>query len=108
MKRKLDVSELKRGSSASDDSDHINPWTGNAFSPRYFEILKKRQQLPVFEFKEELQSKVANNQVIIIEGETGMWILMFHSSLSSFLILISCSMSDSQEVVKQLKSHNSC
>lgn len=71
MKRKLDISELKRSGSSADENERINPWTGNLFSSRYYEIMKKRQQLPVFEFKEELQTKVANNQVVIIEGETG-------------------------------------
>jgi pre-mRNA-splicing factor ATP-dependent RNA helicase DHX15/PRP43 len=48
-----------------------NPWTGRAFSSKYYEILSKRQQLPVYEFKDELQLKVSQSQVVIIEGETG-------------------------------------
>lgn len=41
------------------------------FSARYYDILKKRQALPVYEFKDELLRKVKENQTIIVEGETG-------------------------------------
>lgn len=49
----------------------MNPWTSKPFTSKYYDLLRKRQQLPVFEFKEDLQEKVRNNQVVIIEGETG-------------------------------------
>ena len=76
-KRKLDLS--------SDDSKaKVNPylpsgspdantnyWTGAPFSARYYDILKKRKQLPVYEFKDHLLQMVQNNQCIIVEGETG-------------------------------------
>lgn len=48
-----------------------NPWTRRKYSARYYEILEKRKKLPVYEFKDELEEKVRNNQVIIVEGETG-------------------------------------
>ena len=64
MKRKLDVS--------CEGADIVtNPWSGNQYSPRYFEILEKRKLLPVYEFKDELVAKVMSNQVVIVEGETG-------------------------------------
>jgi pre-mRNA-splicing factor ATP-dependent RNA helicase DHX15/PRP43 len=51
--------------------ENVNPWTRQPYSPRYYEILRKRTQLPVFEFKQDLQDKVMANQVVIVEGETG-------------------------------------
>ncbi len=67
MKRKIDlVTADNQGETIT-----VNPWTGKPFSTKYFELLKKRKQLPVFEFKDDLIDKVKNNQVVIIEGETG-------------------------------------
>ena len=81
MKRKLDVSALggggsgRHGAAESKDDDGgdsgINRWTNRPYSSRYYDILTKRKQLPVYEFKEQLEQVVMNNQVVIIEGETG-------------------------------------
>jgi pre-mRNA-splicing factor ATP-dependent RNA helicase DHX15/PRP43 len=74
-KRKIDISSFSSTTLSSADIEgpnvRINPWTGNPYSDRYYEILRKRQQLPVYEFREELINKVKNHQCIIIEGETG-------------------------------------
>ena len=67
MKRKLDLFSP----SSSDSSGTVNKWTGRTFSSTYHEIMRKRVLLPVFEFKDDLIHKVKNNQVVIIEGETG-------------------------------------
>lgn len=61
-------------SSLKDLSKHnggVNPYTGQPYSSRYYEILRKREKLPVYEFHDELLDKVQKNQVVIIEGETG-------------------------------------
>jgi len=77
MKRKIDlscVSDTKnRFTSASEDQeqDGKNPWTGQPYSAKYQQLLSKRQQLPVYAFKSELEQKVADNQIVIVEGETG-------------------------------------
>jgi pre-mRNA-splicing factor ATP-dependent RNA helicase DHX15/PRP43 len=84
MKRKLDLGDNSSSSSSSSSSSRkaysssaaegnasVSQWTGRPFSARYYEILKKRQMLPVYEFRDELIEKVSNNQVIIVEGETG-------------------------------------
>lgn len=52
-------------------SETLNHWTGMPFSAHYYEILKKRQQLPVYEFKDHLLDMVRRHQCIIVEGETG-------------------------------------
>jgi pre-mRNA-splicing factor ATP-dependent RNA helicase DHX15/PRP43 len=72
MKRKLDLGG-GADTSAHDASyaQGINPWTGKPLSSRYYDILKGRQKLPVAEFKEEIERKVRENQVVVIEGETG-------------------------------------
>lgn len=82
-KRKIDLGQQKsskRGGELEDssinnnnagDEETINYWTGHEYSQRYYDILEKRQKLPVYKFKEELISDVENNQVIIVEGETG-------------------------------------
>lgn len=63
MKRKLEFE--------STSSDGVNPITQRSYSQRYYEILKKRTQLPVYEFRQEFLDKATNHQVVIVEGETG-------------------------------------
>ena len=75
MKRKLDISYSSN--SKFDASNDVNPWTGNPFSPNYYEILKKRMNLPVYGFKEDLIEKVKNNQVVVVEGNF-MYIKVIH------------------------------
>ena len=52
-------------------SNSTNPWTFRPYSSRYYDILAKRKQLPVYEFKNALENAVRDNQVVIVEGETG-------------------------------------
>jgi len=73
-KRKLDLGDVRPEKSASHNSEAeetMNHWTGWEYSSRYYDILEKRKKLPVYEFKDELIKNVRENQVIIIEGETG-------------------------------------
>eukprot|EP01061_Rhynchopus_euleeides_P002249 TRINITY_DN1172_c0_g1_i2.p1 TRINITY_DN1172_c0_g1~~TRINITY_DN1172_c0_g1_i2.p1 ORF type:complete len:722 (+),score=314.46 TRINITY_DN1172_c0_g1_i2:196-2361(+) len=49
----------------------INPYTGAAYSARYFEILAKRKKLPVWEAQNDFRELVNRYQVIILVGETG-------------------------------------
>ena len=48
-----------------------NPWTGEPYTKRYYEIKKQREQLPVYQFRDEVMEAVVNNPVVIIEGSTG-------------------------------------
>jgi len=78
-KRRLDLGSTDSNSaiisSGSTDgngsSSSINPWTGVDYSPKYHKILKDRLKLPVYKFKDKLVDAVSNNQVVVIEGETG-------------------------------------
>jgi len=71
MKRKLDLGLPQSRFDVKAEDDTINPWTERPYSSRYYEILQKRKQLPVYEFKADLQDKIRKSQVIIVEGETG-------------------------------------
>ncbi|KAK2957465.1 putative ATP-dependent RNA helicase DHX15 [Blattamonas nauphoetae] len=49
----------------------VNPWTQRPYSKRYYEILEKRKNLPVFQHKEEFLKSVESNAVVVLQGETG-------------------------------------
>lgn len=51
--------------------EELNPWTGLPYSEKYYSILQKRVQLPVYQFREKLLDAVNENQIVIVEGETG-------------------------------------
>ncbi|KAE8996880.1 putative pre-mRNA-splicing factor ATP-dependent RNA helicase [Phytophthora rubi] len=80
-KRKVDLGDLdkkkKRKSRFSDAppalsaDGGVNPLTGAPFSARYQTLLATRQKLPVHQFLEQIQDAVKQNQVIVVEGETG-------------------------------------
>lgn len=48
-----------------------NPLTGQKYSNQYWRILEDRKKLPVMDFLDTLEEAVENNQVVIVEGETG-------------------------------------
>ncbi|CAK6983343.1 pre-mRNA-splicing factor ATP-dependent RNA helicase DHX15 [Scomber scombrus] len=49
----------------------INPFTNLPHTPRYYEILKKRLQLPVWEYRERFTEILMRNQSFVLVGETG-------------------------------------
>jgi pre-mRNA-splicing factor ATP-dependent RNA helicase DHX15/PRP43 len=63
--------DFKRQRDASSSSNQWNRWTGRAYSGRYYSLLETRQKLPVYMFREKLIKAVHENQIVIIEGETG-------------------------------------
>lgn len=69
-KRKIDLGDSfgKKGKSVDEG---VNPWTGHPFSAQYYSILATRQKLPVYQFKEKLIDCVKENQIVVVEGETG-------------------------------------
>ncbi len=76
-KRKLDVGPSyeadKKLSSDSGDSKKatINPLTGRPYSESYYKILKVREGLPVYQFRDDFIKLVQANQAVILVGETG-------------------------------------
>ncbi|GMM57962.1 DEAH-box ATP-dependent RNA helicase [Maudiozyma humilis] len=49
----------------------VNPFTGRDFSPRYFDILKVRRELPVHAQRAEFLRLYQENQIMVFVGETG-------------------------------------
>eukprot|EP00002_Diphylleia_rotans_P005867 TRINITY_DN1507_c0_g1_i11.p1 TRINITY_DN1507_c0_g1~~TRINITY_DN1507_c0_g1_i11.p1 ORF type:complete len:713 (+),score=145.57 TRINITY_DN1507_c0_g1_i11:50-2188(+) len=49
----------------------VNRWTGRPFSERYYQILDKRQTLPMWENRDQFIDLVRKNQTVILVGETG-------------------------------------
>jgi len=49
----------------------LNPLTGIPYSQKYYEIYRKRIGLPVWEYREQFFDLLANNQIIVLVGETG-------------------------------------
>ena len=49
----------------------LNPLNQRALSRQYFEILRSRRSLPVFESLDVFEEAYKKNPVIIVEGETG-------------------------------------
>lgn len=99
-KRKIDfditdINKKATTDTTSSSSSTINPWTHRSYSSKYYEILTKRKQLPVYEFKDALEKAVKENQVVIVEGETGsgrcyshIYLLLLLFSFSFFPLVI--------------------
>lgn len=69
-KRALDWDAPFSTSKRSDNGD-VNPWTQKKYSPMYYEILKKRLELPVWEQRNEFVETFKRNQSMVLQGETG-------------------------------------
>ena len=72
MKRRLELNgedPAKRQNASSDFKP--NPLTGRPYSQNYYNILEKRQKLPVYEAEEDFVELVKTYQVVILVGETG-------------------------------------
>lgn len=49
----------------------LNPLNQHALSRHYFDILRSRRVLPVFESLDIFEEAFKKNSVLIVEGETG-------------------------------------
>eukprot|EP00879_Flechtneria_rotunda_P028515 GHRR01030640.1.p1 GENE.GHRR01030640.1~~GHRR01030640.1.p1 ORF type:complete len:256 (+),score=70.38 GHRR01030640.1:83-850(+) len=49
----------------------ISPYTGKPYSQRYYDILKKRTSLPVWQAKDDFVNMINSHQTTILVGETG-------------------------------------
>jgi pre-mRNA-splicing factor ATP-dependent RNA helicase DHX15/PRP43 len=52
-------------------NSNINRFTMQNYSHQYLELLKKRRQLPVWEYKDAFMATLQKNQVTVLVGETG-------------------------------------
>lgn len=52
-------------------SMQVNPLNNQPFSTKYYDILKKRMLLPVWEYKQAFMASLERNQTTVLVGETG-------------------------------------
>lgn len=55
--------EASKASTAKKNYSATNPLNGLNFTPRYFEILRKRTQLPVWDYRDKFAEVLNNHQV---------------------------------------------
>ncbi|CAH8584645.1 unnamed protein product [Schistosoma bovis] len=65
------VKVKQNASNKSPFTAQTNPYNGKSFSAKYFELLRKRIKLPVWEYKENFFQTLSENQVTVLVGETG-------------------------------------
>ena len=53
------------------EDGHVNPFTGESLSQRYFSILKTRRDLPVHAQRDEFLRMYQKSQILVFVGETG-------------------------------------
>jgi HrpA-like RNA helicase len=86
QKRRLDVGEsagVKKskdevagplsssGGSSIKPGLKMNPYNATPYTPRYFELFRKRIALPVWEYQEKFLELLNRHQCICLVGETG-------------------------------------
>lgn len=71
QKRRIEFDHNASSMTHSRTSSNLNPHTGKNYSENYLEILEKRKLLPAWEAKSQLIELLQENQVIILQGETG-------------------------------------
>ena len=49
----------------------INAFNNKLYSRKYFELLEKRKQLPVYEYKDMFLEMLDKHNTIVLVGETG-------------------------------------
>ncbi|KAL9397229.1 hypothetical protein Peur_011482 [Populus x canadensis] len=71
LSAKIVKSNGAMGNNNNGGSSLINRWNGKPYSQRYYDILEKRKNLPVWHQKEDFLQVLKKHQVIILVGETG-------------------------------------
>lgn len=51
--------------------DGINPWTYKPYSQKYYKLREGRKKLPIYDARSDILEALKNNQVVVLEGETG-------------------------------------
>lgn len=68
---KRNISRMHVEDAFSISNLEINPYENKPYSTNYYKILETRKKLPVYERKDEIINTVKENQVTVIEGNTG-------------------------------------
>jgi len=63
------LADSKEGSPAFERK--LNPLTLQRYSAKYYRLLETRKKLPVYIQREEFESKLRSNQVLIVTGDCG-------------------------------------
>lgn len=71
LSAKNNKSNVLGATSGSAAANLINKWNGKPYSQRYYDILEKRRDLPVWLQKDEFLRTLQSNQTLILVGETG-------------------------------------
>ena len=96
LSAKIVKSNGAMGNNNNGGSSLINRWNGKPYSQRYYDILEKRKNLPVWHQKEDFLQVLKKHQVIILVGETGsgkttqVCSLFFPFFLICLLYVLSC------------------
>jgi len=70
-KIELDSELIKKTKPETSSNPMINPYTNKMYSRKYFELLEKRKQLPVYEYKDKFLEMLDKNKITVLIGETG-------------------------------------
>ena len=70
-KKSRDGESYGESSSGPKPGMKMNVHNGLPYTPRYFELFKKRIQLPVWEYQEKFLDLLSKHQTICLVGETG-------------------------------------
>ncbi|KAI1303140.1 Pre-mRNA-splicing factor ATP-dependent RNA helicase DHX15 [Halotydeus destructor] len=90
--------DMPKYDGASKPGAGINPNTLRPYSKRYFELFRKRIQLPVWEYREKFMDILDQNQIMVLVGETGsgkttqipQWCVEYCRNRSSAKIGVAC------------------
>ena len=63
-------------------SSSINPLNGQQYSGKYYDILKKRIQWPVWEYKSSFMATLEKHQVTVLVGETKNFFIFYKLKLN--------------------------
>lgn len=62
---------ITTAATATKSQVQFNPYTMLPYTPRYYELYKKRITLPVFEYRTDFMRLLSQHQCIVLVGETG-------------------------------------
>lgn len=74
-------------------TSNLNPLTNQTYSAKYYDILRKRLQLPVWEYKKVFMETLQSNKVTVLVGETGKqafvkYYILFEKQIKNYLTIL--------------------